>query len=228
MAILLHDDFAGAAGVVAGRVAETGQTWSDTNDTLRLDGSGRLIRNPASEGSNAGSYAQVSIASAPTYQYADISFSGTSSTISENGSVVLISAADPARGGTPPAQGIFVNALHAIFGRWAAAIAVWENNAALPNLITYTYPGGPLALDGTVYRIGVYFDGNRIACRMPDGAVKWAGDSRLSTYTGRHLIYQTYNVIAPNLRPRIDEVWADNDPVPESLLGYRGGRELVW
>lgn len=210
----IHDDFSGAAGALDGRVAPTGQTWSDTNDALRLDGSGRLIRNPALEGTTTGSYARIDAASRVTMMEADISWTGTSDIIQENGAVVLVSGADSTRAGNPPSQGIYVNAIHAVFGLWQASIALWENNASsAPAMISYTYPGGKMAHDGTVYRIGITFDGDRLGALMPNGVTLWAGDARLAAYTGRYLIYQTYNVVAPNLRPRIEEVWADTAPL---------------
>lgn len=220
------DDFVGSAGVLDGRVSSTGHTWYDSNDALRLDGSGRLIRN-ASTASNVGSYGQIDLADKATSMWADISFTGTSDVITENGGVVLISGVNAARGGNPPTAGIFHNAVHAVFGCWQAAISIWENDAAVsPNLITYTYPGGKLALDGTtVYRIQLYFDGQRLGALMPDGATKWAADPRINTYTGTHLIYQVYNSTAPNLNPRIETAWADT-----AALNFGGTPdvELPW
>lgn len=226
MTLLVHDDFTASAGVLDGRTALTGQTWADTNDALRLDGSGRLIRNPAKEGVTVGSYAYIDAGATPVHQYADMSFSGTSSVITENGAVVLISGAASARAGNPPTQGIFHNAIHAVFGLWQTVVTVWEGDAAVsPNALSYTYPGGALATDGTIYRIGIYIDGQRLGVQMPDGALKWVGDARVATYTGRYLIYQTYNDTAPNLRPRMEEVWADNDP---ATFGSTVGRSLPW
>lgn len=216
----LSDSFDGTAGVLAGRVATTGQVWSDNNDTLRLDGSGRLIRNPTSEGGTTGSYGQVTIDATPTVMYADISFGGTSSIITENGAVVLISGDSSARNGNPPTQGIFHRAIHAVFGAWQTAVSIWENDAAvLPNIITYTYPGGKLALDGTVYRIAMWFDGQRLRVQMPDGAIRYAADSRVQSYIGPNLIYQVYNVTAPNLRPKIEAAYADTTPVSFAVSG---------
>lgn len=221
----IHDDFAGAAGVLNGRTAPTGQTWSDTNDTLRLDGSGRMIRNPAKEGVTVGSYARIDASAHVTSMEADVSWTGTSGIIQENGAAVLISGADPARSGNPPTQGIWVNAIHAVFGAWAADVSIWENNASAGAMIHYTYPGGKVALDGTVYRVGIYLDGNRLGALMPDGKTIWAGDARLDAYTGRYLIFQTYNDVAPDLRPRIEEVWADTAPL---ALGDPRGVDLPY
>lgn len=226
MTTLVHDDFTGASGVFDGRTALTGQTWSDTNDSLRLDGSGRLIRDAADEGTSVGSYAYIDAGAAPIHQYASISFTGSSASITENGAVVLISSSSSTRDGTPPTQGIFHNALHAVFGLWQTAVSIWENGASSqPNLLSYTYPAGPLAADGTIYSVGIYFDGQRAGIDLPDGTRRWIGDPRLATYTGRYLIYQTYNTIAPDLRPRLEEVWCDNDAV---TFGSTAGRWLPY
>jgi hypothetical protein len=223
--VAVHDDFTGPDGPLNGRVAPTGQVWSDTNDALRLN-SGLLTRNPDLEGTTTGSYARIDAAERVTMMEADISWTGTSSIAQENGAVVLICANDPQRSGNPPNQGIYVNCIHAVFGLWQTSIAIWEDNASsAPAMLSYTYPGGKIAHDGTVYRIGIYMDGDRLGALMPNGVTLWAGDARLEEYTGRHMIFQTYNVVAPNLRPRIEEVWADTALL---TLGDPRGVELPY
>lgn len=209
--VALNDTFDGAAGPLHGRVAPTGQTWADYNDSCRIDGSGRFVRGGDT---SHGSYLATSIDAPITRMWADISFTGTSADITENGSVVLISSSDPDRTIVdPPYVGIYDHAIHAVFGLWQTTIEFYNHGALeLPRVLVANY-AEPLAADGTIYRIGLTITGQRVTVDLPDGQTKYAADSRLALYTGRHLIYQIYDNVSPDLDPRIEQVWADSEAV---------------
>jgi len=222
----LHDDFAGEAGSINGRIAPTGQRWLDPNDRCYLDGNGRLIANVPDGEAGHYMYAQIALDAPVTSMRADISWVGTSTEVSQNGAVTLIAGNAPARAGTPPNQGIFFQNIHAVFGIWATSINMWNGTAPeAPDPFFRIYPGGRLEPDGRIYHIGMAVIGQLLVIDLPNGERFYAADSRIPAYSGSNLIYQCYNTTAVNLRPRIEEVWAETAPV---AFGTGVGVELPY
>lgn len=217
------DDFAGAAGPLAGRVSPSGHTWSDYNGAANIDGDGHMIRNPAHEGlsgSAYGVYPAVSLAEPVKQMSAVVSWieaaPGASDIVNENGALVLICALSDTRAGTPadPTR-IFADCIHCVFGPWQTVIDIFQAGVKVEGRSRNwgTYSGAPLPVDGTPHNVGLIFDGNRIGVQLPDRAnPEWVGDALYGTTPGRHMIWQSYNTTAPDLRPRFDSVTATSEP----------------
>jgi hypothetical protein len=211
------DDFTGTtAGPLHGRVATTGETWGDLNGACQLDGAGHYVRNMAAQG---GTYGAVDLAFTPRRMRATVSWTGASTNNGENDGPTLIASNTSVRDGIAPTLGIFHNAsIHAVFGRWATALSIWENDASVsPDSIFFLYPNGPVA-SGVPITVGVDFWGDRIRAILPDGTVRWAMDERFRTYHGPHTIWQCWTVNTPGLAPRFHSVWASSDPKPYSVV----------
>lgn len=207
------DNFAGtAAGPLHGRVSTSGHVWDDRNNGLKLDGSGHMIRNLATEGVG-GAYGAVDLDAPVTSMKAQVSWSGSSDSPTENGSFVMIASDSPQRAGVAPSAGIFTNGLHPVFGIRQLAFDLWQNNSGV-NMLNYTYPGGPLKTDGTVYECGWEITGIIMTFYCPDGSVRKLAHPLFKQYAGKHLIYQVYRGAAVNLYPEYRTVTATTDPIP--------------
>jgi len=211
------DNFAGtAAGAVNGRVSSSGHVWNDYNDRLRLNGSGQMIRNPAGV-SGQGSYGEITLDAPVTSMSANVSWTGTSDVLQQNGSLILIYGPSDVHNGTPPAETIFRDAVHVAFGPWATEVTVYTGGVlqSLPTWF-FQYPGGRLAIDGTVYPIGIERRSRILSVIRPDGVTTRIADPIIESYAGVYLIYQCYNTTAPDLVPRFESVAATT----AALAGY--------
>lgn len=209
------DDFNGPAGPLNGRVSPTGQVWDDLNQTSALDGSGRLIRDPAATG--GGSYGKVTLDAPVTSMDAEISFLGTSDNIGETSDCVLIYAAQDERDGTFPNLSVFRNFVHLVFSPWVFSANVYTDSAVVSGADhTFAYPEGRLRVDGTIYSVHVERHGSELTVVGPDSIDGTPVERTISyplyeTYAGKFLVFQTYDANWPALSPRIESVAASSE-----------------
>lgn len=212
------DQFVGTAGPLDGRVSDTGHVWDDFNGALELDGNGRCIRKPtATAEGRGGSYGQINLDDDVTSMSGVVSWTGASDTVVENGVVALIYSNADVHGGTVPNRHIFADAIHPTFGPWATALTIYIGGVALavPRWF-WAYPGGRLNVDGTQYPCGIERRSRILTINRPDGVSVKIADPLFESLAGPYLIFQTYDVVAPNLTTRFESVAATT----EALSGF--------
>jgi hypothetical protein len=227
MGILL-DTFDGAAGdLIEGRIANTGQTWHDLNDAARLDGLGNLIRRPSHDDPyqvGPGVYCDIHLdgnalnSMEATASWLDVSGDGTGfDTVQKNPTVTLICAADPARQGPPGSSQwrIYDNCVHASFGSQVTTVYCYQGGSIVSGT-SFSWQYTQVDTTGaTNYDLGMFFnDTETITFKLPgQTTLRTATHPLFKTLAGPHLIYQTYNTVAPKGRPRISVARAESKTV---------------
>lgn len=212
----LDDTFTGN-GDLDGRVATpSGQVWDDANGKL-ITADGQMKRDPLEAGLTY-NYPQIDLDAPVTGMWCQVSWSGSESdsdVIGENNGPVLISASDDTRAGTPPTLNAFSNMLHPIFGPWAMGLTVYQSGSPLTSPTQFlAYPGGRLAIDGTVYQCGWELRDIILSIYCPDGSLVKVADPLFATVSGQHMIWQTYLSASAGLAVRYERVLATTVELP--------------
>lgn len=211
------DDFTGAAGPLQGRVSATGHVWRVLNDNAVLDGAGRYTRDPAKPagGATGGCYSQIELDAPVTSMTAQVSWLGTSPDSAHATSFGLICSAADTHNGAYPQLHVFDDMVHIAISPWAIGASTYTGGTPGPGM-TFAYPGGLLALDGTVYTIGLEFRGQIVTIKGPNGADYKIAGPLYDAYRGPYLDFQCYDTPKPDLGTRFESVAATTVP----LAGY--------
>jgi hypothetical protein len=184
---------------------ETGQTWILTGSgyqTAKIQ-SGRYVC------PNENSYAYFDAITKPKALRGVISWLGSGS---NPGQPVLLSS---------PFVTLLETMVQVQFSPTSMLAIIRVAGGSQDVLLQANYP--PCVTDGRPYQVGWSIEGDTITVELPDGTVRTATDSRLTTATGRYVLYQLYNVTT-GPQARFDSVEAESP----GIFLRRYNTEKLW
>ena len=194
----------------------TGQSWSYSvtgggtySAETPLVASGLWTLPSVNPSGGSTTYGQIDAGRSPAAMGATIVFGADSG--DKNGGIALISS---------PVAGVTFGAIdqwvHLICNVSFTRLEVVTSNSFI-SLGQHNYASS-LAQDGaTPYRVSITFNGNTATVHCPDGATLTATDSRIGSYTGRHLIYELFYAATNSNSVAFRDLWAtarDNSLAP--------------
>jgi hypothetical protein len=223
---LLYERFEGKANGAPPLLFDTGQvaSWAPSPAVSPDIQNGYL----GAVGTSGASYYRTTNALGATVTEIGGRFTFTpgSATRTANGSAVLGISDGP----MSITGGITVNmSCHALFYKEGWSYGVWTSGVGFVVLTGATYLV-PLVDDGlTEYEAYVQISGSTATIYSPDGNKTSVTDSRINTYAGQYVFFETYRPAATDDHDRFSHIWANTGTVkPRELqVVHNFGQEIV-